>query len=109
MHLLRVFVAFSLVLFATPALAGTIFNDGTFNLSNYTINSFPTNGDTVNVTQTLTAGNPAPALEAMITAPPSGGSTTYAFTYALNNTFVYDPSVLVDFILDRQGHYQRHG
>jgi len=36
----------------TPAFGATIFSDGTFNLSNYTINSYPTNGDTVNITQT---------------------------------------------------------
>jgi hypothetical protein len=68
------------------------FSDGTFNLSNYTITSYPTNGDTVSVTQTLTGGNPGAALEAAIAAPASGGSTTYAFTYALNDTFVYNPS-----------------
>ncbi len=86
-------VAVAIALFARPAFADTIFNDGTFNLSNYTINSYPTNGDTVNVTQTLTGGNPGAALEIMISAPATGSSTTYAFTYALNNTFVYYPSV----------------
>jgi hypothetical protein len=78
---------------AKPAFASAIFTDGTFNLSSYTINSYTTNGDTVNVMQTLTGGNPGAALEVMISAPPTGGSTSYAFTYALNNGFVFDLSM----------------
>jgi hypothetical protein len=106
-RLLMILAAVIVVLpLATPAFADTVFFDGTFNLSNYTINSYPTNGDTVTITQTFAFGNPPPALEAMITAPASGSSTSYAFTYALNDTFVYNPSVQgtitsISFSIDR--------
>lgn len=81
----------SLSLFGASALqANTItFTDNTFNLSDYSITTFASVDETVNVSQILTGGNPGAALQ-INTVGPAGNALAVA--YLLNPSFTYDPA-----------------
>lgn len=71
------------------AAAAVTFTDTTFNdLANYSVESYQSGGGTINIFQTLTAGNPAQALEIDRTVPPG---SFLAVEYFLNRSFIYDP------------------
>jgi hypothetical protein len=80
-----------LMLFGAGLLqAGSItFTDTTFNPSNYSITTFQSAGETVNVSQTLTGGNPGAAMQINTTVP---AGSTIALEYFLNSMFVYNPA-----------------
>ena len=98
--------AVTCVLAASPALAATtVFSDQTFNLANYTLGSFKDAAVTVNsYGQTLVGGNPGAALQGTVSS--TGLNAQGVLFTALENVFVYDPSVSgaitsLDFSLDR--------
>lgn len=89
---------------AMPATASVVFTDNTFNLADYTIDTFQSGGATVDITQTLTSGNPGSALQ-IITNVPAHSSTFFATQYFLNSSFLYNPGTQgaiqsIDFISD---------
>jgi hypothetical protein len=72
------------------AFATTVFSDGTFNLGDYTIQTFGVqSGDSVTASQILTGGNPGAALETSfnVASPTSATAQLY-----FNNGWHYDPS-----------------
>lgn len=80
----------SSLLMAAPALAGTVFTDGTFNTSDYLVTSYA--GPTVATSYGQTSsGNPGTALEGSYSA--QGGNTAGVLFTALNTNFVYNPGV----------------
>lgn len=82
--------AMAILLAAAPASAVTIFSDTTFNSSDYTLTSYAG----ASVTTTLgqgSAGNPGTSLEGSYAA--AGGNAAGVLFTALNQNFVYDPTV----------------
>ena len=75
---------------AMPATASTVFTDNTFDLADYTIDTFQSGGATVDITQTLTSGNPGSALQVTYSIP-THSSTFFTSEYILNTSFLYDP------------------
>jgi len=74
----------------TPAPASTVFFDDTFDLTNYVIVSFQSDGATINTFQTTIDGNPGDALQSIISEPPV--STPFFTTQVItNSSFNYDP------------------
>lgn len=82
--------ALSAMLMAAPAFASTSFSDTTFNSSDYILTSYAGPSVTTSLAQSA-SGNPATALEGTYTAS-SGNGAGVLFT-ALNQNFVYDPTV----------------
>jgi hypothetical protein len=79
------------LLLTGSGMAATVFSDGTFDLSNYTVTNYQTGGGTINTAQMTSGGNPGDALETIINGP---ASTSYqATSFAINNAFAYDPTV----------------
>ena len=74
-----------------PASAGIVFSDNTFDLSNYTIDTYQTGGASISTSQTLTKGNPGAALQSVINEP-FLLNLFYTTQIVLNNSFIYDPS-----------------
>jgi PEP-CTERM motif-containing protein len=72
--------------------ADTVFTDGTFNLADYSISTFQTGGATINITQTLTGGDPGSALQILTTLPSPVAESFSSVSYIVNNDFLYDPS-----------------
>lgn len=87
---LPIFLALAISTATMPVLAATVFTDNTFNLSDYTIETFQSGGATVDITQTLTSGNPGSALQ-VITDIPTHSSTFFTSQYFLNSSFLYNP------------------
>jgi hypothetical protein len=85
-------IVLAFILSAPLACANTVFTDYTFNLANYSISTFQTGGATINVTQTLTGGDPGSALEVVTTLPAPVGESYSGTSYFLNKTFLYNPS-----------------
>jgi hypothetical protein len=75
---------------STPAAASVVFSDDTFDLTNYTIDTYQSGGATINTSQTLLNGNPGAALQTIITEPLSL-STFFTTQVFMNNSFIYDP------------------
>jgi hypothetical protein len=71
------------------AIADIIYQDGTFNLSNYAETSLFASNASLMALQCASCGNPGTALQVTVTAPPPGGIARVGF---LNNEFTYDPS-----------------
>jgi hypothetical protein len=88
----RVVVIGVAVLGACTLKANTVFSDGTFNLSNYSISTFQTGGATINVSQTLTGGDPGAALDISTSVPAGVGESLNSRSYIVNTTFLYNPS-----------------
>ncbi|WP_167693033.1 PEPxxWA-CTERM sorting domain-containing protein [Sphingomonas azotifigens] len=82
--------ALSAVLMAAPAVASTRFSDTTFSSSDYILTSFGGPSVTTSLAQS-TSGNPGTALEGTYAAF-NGNGAGVLFT-ALNQNFVYDPTV----------------
>lgn len=80
----------SSVLMAAPALAGTVFTDGTFSTSDYIVTSYSGPAVTTSYGQTP-AGNPGTALEGSYGA--QGGNASGVLFTAINTNFVYNPGV----------------
>lgn len=74
------------------AAANVTFSDSTFNLSDYSITKYQTNGIDVTATQT-SSGNPGPALQIEMHVPRTFESVIRATQYIINTNFRYDPSV----------------
>ena len=73
-----------------PAIATTVFSDDTFDLDNYSIETFQSGGASINTSQTMSAGNSGAALQSIINVP-SHSETFYTREYFLNTTFTYNP------------------
>jgi len=86
----RVASIFASVLFLLPvsAFADVVFNDGTFNLANYSESTQFASGTVNSFLQCASCGNPDTALQINTTAPIGTGSYSQAF---INNTFAYNP------------------
>ncbi|WP_244859747.1 PEP-CTERM sorting domain-containing protein [Nitrosospira sp. NRS527] len=74
------------------ASANVTFLDSTFNLSDYSISKYQTDGTDVKVSQT-SSGNPGTALQIDMHVPRTFESVIHATQYIINTTFRYDPSV----------------
>ncbi len=74
-----------------PTWASTTFTDNTFNLSDYSTRIEQTGGATIDISHTLTGGNPEAALQ-ILTNVPSGPATFRGNEYLLNKSFIYDPA-----------------
>ena len=72
--------------------ADTVFSDGTFNLTNYSISTYQTGGATINVNQTSTGGDPGAALDISTSVPAEVGESLNSRSYVVNKTFLYNPS-----------------
>jgi hypothetical protein len=92
MRKLPLAIVFAFLLSAPLACANTVFTDYTFNLANYSISTFQTGGATINISQTLTGGDPGSALEVFTTLPAPVGESYSGTSYFLNKTFIYNPS-----------------
>jgi hypothetical protein len=77
---------------ASTLQADTVFSDGTFNLTDYSISTYQTGGATINVTQTLTGGDPGAALDISTSVPAGVGESLNSRSYIVNTTFLYNPS-----------------
>lgn len=88
----RLIVIGAAVLAGGALKADTVFSDGTFNLANYSISTFQTGGATINVSQTLTDGDPGAALDISTSVPAGVGESLNSRSYVVNTTFLYDPS-----------------
>ncbi|MBI9090036.1 MAG: VPLPA-CTERM sorting domain-containing protein [Desulfobacterium sp.] len=89
---------------AMPASAATVFSDNSFNLADYTVETFQTGGAVISTIQTLSAGNPGPALQTVIEEPAFSG-VFYTRQYFMNSSFLYDTNTQgavqsIDFIGD---------
>lgn len=98
--------AISCAMAVTPAVAGTtVFSDSTFNNADYTLGAFKDAAVTVNsYGQTLSGGNPGAGIQGTVSS--IGLNPKGVLFTALNNGFVYDPTVsgavtALDFSLDR--------
>lgn len=76
--------------FPLTASADIVFSDNTFDLSNYTINTYQTGGASISTSQTLTKGNPGAALQSVISEP-FLLNLFYTTQIVLNDSFIYDP------------------
>jgi len=75
---------------AMPATASTVFADDTFNLPDYTINTYQSGGASINTFQTLTGGNPGAAMQTNIQDP--GSPIPFRTSqFLMNSSFLYDP------------------
>jgi hypothetical protein len=73
----------------TPSAAGVVFADSTFNLANYNEVTWVSNSNpTISADQTLTGGNPGPALQILTTSTANFDS----YQGFVNTSFVYDPT-----------------
>jgi hypothetical protein len=88
-RLTAVIISFA-VFVSLEVTASTVFTDSTFDLANYTIDTYQSGSVTINTFQTLTSGNPDAALQTIIseTVSLAASSTTQIF---MNNSFIYDP------------------
>ncbi len=78
-------------LLAMPVTANVVFTDNTFNLANYTVQTFQSGGATINTSQTLLLGNPGSAVQALYDVP-IHSSTFFISQYLINPSFSYNPS-----------------
>jgi len=80
----------TVLLFGTGLIqaAPITFTDGTFTLSNYSITTIQSGGGSINVSQTLTGGDPGAAVQINTTVP---AGQFLALEYLLNPSFVYNP------------------
>jgi hypothetical protein len=81
------------------------FSDGTFNLSDYTIQTFTQTG-TVSITQLTSGGNPGDALSVAYSTPPVASGDDVSANYIVNNTFTFNPAgtggnIALSFALDK--------
>lgn len=75
---------------AMPATASIVFADNTFDLADYTIDTSQSGGASINISQTLTGGDPGAALQTLIQDPGSP-SPFRTSQFLLNSSFLYDP------------------
>ncbi len=80
----------ALILSVPLMYADTVFTDDSFNLAEYSISTYQTSGVVVNISQTLTGGDPESALEDLIAVPIPVEFAS--ISYILNKTFLYNPS-----------------
>ena len=92
----------------TSGWADVVFNDGTFNLANYSQNIFNSNPSvgTVAVSQCASCGNPGNALDINYTVNAGAGANLVTITGETNNGWTYNPSVQgaipgLDFSVDK--------
>jgi len=89
-HWLKAVITSFAVFVSLHATASTVFTDSTFDLANYSIETYQSGTATINTFQTLTAGNPGAALQTIINEAVSL-STSYTTQFFMNNSFIYDP------------------